>query len=173
MWVFRLACMFAHHMCAWRQMEGRIECQICWNWSYRWLWLPCGHWELNLCLQEEQQVLLTAKPSPSMGDCLVLGSKEVAGVVAHWRTTLSSKHKVLCLILATHTHNHKTTKAQKKQGWGGWLWHTLWIDQPRGHSANNRYSMVLPTEGSSSSQTPRKRKQNGGCWEVTVGEIGS
>ena len=30
-------------------MEAREGPQVPWNWSYRWLNLLCGCWELNLC----------------------------------------------------------------------------------------------------------------------------
>lgn len=43
--------------------EDSRGCQAPCLWNCRQLWASTGHWELNLSLLEEQQALLTTKPS--------------------------------------------------------------------------------------------------------------
>lgn len=45
-WVCVPECMFTHHICS-HDLRRPEECHISWNWSYGWLWVACGCWELN------------------------------------------------------------------------------------------------------------------------------
>lgn len=52
------ACMYT--ACMFGARRGR---QLSWNRSCRWLWLPCGCWELEPGPLQEQQAFSTAEPS--------------------------------------------------------------------------------------------------------------
>ena len=59
--------------------EARRGCQVLWNWSRRSLLASqCGCWELNLCPIEEQQVLLTARPSLQPHGLFIISFTNVA-----------------------------------------------------------------------------------------------
>ena len=60
--MFCLACIFIHHVSA-VLMEVSKRGQILLNESYKCCAPPCGFWELNPGLLQEQQVLLTTEPS--------------------------------------------------------------------------------------------------------------